>query len=205
MRGLHQPQLRPALLSAPCSGVDNPKGAGQVSVMLLRLTARLTLTALLTAALPALAQPAPAQAPLRNTDFVALGGGPNFIAFTSPQLITREGARTTASLIMVVDPTPASGQVTAQVVEWIWCADGTVQTKAQISRNAAGAEISKTEPTAPPARPEAETLNAKFMTFVCTGKLPDPQAARYATIEEAIPGARAILARNRAAAAAPGK
>ena len=172
--------------------------------MTLRLHALPFLAAALALAPLAVAQTDPP--PLRNTDFVALGGGANFVAFASPQLITRDGsARITASLIFVVDPMPANGQLTIQTVEWIWCADGVSQTTTQISRNAAGVEVSTTDSKTPGGKPGAGTIDADFLAFVCTGKLPNPQAARYATIEEAIPGARAILARSRTAAAPPAR
>ncbi len=154
--------------------------------------------ALSSASFLAVASVAVAQTPpLRKTDFVAIGGTSNAVTFASPQLITRNGAVTTATMIFVVDPPSRNGTVTASQTEWIWCADGQVQIKLQVSRDAAGKEISRQEPTSPPAKPEAGTIADKFAVFACTGKLPDPQAARYATIEEAIAGARAILARNR--------
>ena len=149
--------------------------------------------AILAGAGPGAAQPA---APLGNTEFVAIGGASNFIAFVSPQLVTREGARTTATMIYVLDHTQSNGANTAGMTAYITCADGKAQIVSQIMRDPSGKEVSRQ--AAPPTveKPDPETLFGKFTAWVCTGRLPDPQAARYATIEQAVEGGRAILARN---------
>ena len=145
---------------------------------------------------------AAAQPPVGPTEFVAIGGARNFIAFGSPQLVAREPGRVTASLIYVVDPPPRDGTATAAETQWIDCAAGTIQPKARLAHNAKGEEVRREEVTQPAARPVPGSLGETWLNWVCTGKQQDAQAARYPTLEAAIAGGQAILARNRAAAAA---
>ena len=165
----------------------------------------MTLTLTISGAIAALAAAGPGAAqppaPLRDSEFVALGGGGNFIAFASPQLVSRQGPRTTATMVMVPDHTQSNGATNIAVTQYITCADGQSQIVAQIMRDPAGKEVAHQTPTASAQKPDPETVQGKFVNWVCTGKLPDPQAARYPTIEQAIDGAREILARNAKAAA----
>jgi hypothetical protein len=145
-----------------------------------------------------------AQAPLLDSEFVAVDGTDRYIMFASPQLVARQGERITATWVLVVDPPPANGTETIAATVWIMCAAGTMEGKANVARNSAGVVVSEETLTAPPAVPEAGTVAASFRDWVCEGKLRQSDAARFPTIEAAIAGAKAMLASGRAAAGGGG-
>jgi len=163
--------------------------------------------ALAATALPALAQtPAPvvltpAAGP---TEFIAIDGTERFIALASPQLITRggEGGRITATLLMALDPPTPQGGVAAGYTMWVWCDRGQVEIKDQTVRDLAGKVVQQSTPPAGTAAPEPGTIQASFLTFVCQGKVRQADAARFPSLDAALEGSKAMLARARAEAAA---